>query len=176
MPLSANRVWRQLPNETRVSASELFWAGPGNGQKQLIIGALAKAKNVREVSVRRAPVERLINWTAATLTLPDQIVVGLLQDYLLKAHREVIVKYLDLLGIPHTDANDRGGLRCRLRAERAHPGWCSNSAGIGRSPRGRTLPEVPRGSRWALGRDRGSSASRGVKKLNSPSVSLEWRA
>jgi hypothetical protein len=103
MPLSANRVWRQLPNETRVSASETFWAGPGNGQKQLIIGALAKAKNVREVSVRRAPVERLINWTAATLTLPDQIVVGLLQDYLLKAHRAVIVNYLDLLKIPHTD-------------------------------------------------------------------------
>src|SRR5208337_867112 len=80
-----------------------FWAGPGNGQKQLIFGALAKAKSVREISVRRAPIERLINWTAATLTLPDQIVNNLLQDYLLKAHRAVIVSYLDLLAIPHSD-------------------------------------------------------------------------
>ena len=103
MTISVNRVWRQLPNETRVSACEVFWAGPGNGQKPLIIGALAKAKSIREISVRRAPVERLINWTAATLTLPDQIVIGLLQEYLLKAHRAVIVSYLDLLAIPHSD-------------------------------------------------------------------------
>jgi hypothetical protein len=110
MPVSPNRVWRQLPNEIRVSASEVFWAEPGSGQKQLIFGALAKAKSVREISVRRAPLERLINWTAATLTLPDQIVTNLLQDYLLKAHRAVIVNYLDLLGIPHSDGMIEEGL------------------------------------------------------------------
>jgi hypothetical protein len=103
MPLSANRVWRQLPNEIRVSASQVFWAEPTKEQKQFLFAALAKAKNVREISVRRAPIERLVNWTAATLNLPDPIANSLLQDYLLHDHRATIVSYLDLLGIPHSD-------------------------------------------------------------------------
>lgn len=103
MPVSVNRVWRQLPIETRVSASKIFWAESTSGRKQFIFSALAKAKSVREISVRRAPLERLINWTAATLTLPDQVVNELLQDYLLHEHRAVIVSYLDLLEIPHSD-------------------------------------------------------------------------
>lgn len=103
MPLSANRIWRQLPNEIRVSASKLFWTEATKEQKQFLFAALAKAKNVREISVRRAPLERLVNWTAATLTLPDQIANNLLQDYLLHDHRATIVRYLDLLGIPHSD-------------------------------------------------------------------------
>ncbi len=103
MPLSASRIWRQLPNEIRVSASKVCWAEPTKEQKQLLFAALAKATNVREISVRRAPPARLISWTAATLSLPDQIVNSLLQDYLLHDHRATIVSYLDLLGIPHSD-------------------------------------------------------------------------
>ena len=103
MSVSANRVWRQLPIEIRVSASKIFWAESTQEQKQLIFGTLAKAKSVREISVRRAPTERLVNWTAATLNLPDPIVNNLLQDYLLHEHRAVIVSYLDLLGAPHSD-------------------------------------------------------------------------
>jgi hypothetical protein len=104
MAVTANRVWRQLSNEVRVSASEVFWAKPASGQKQLITTAIAKAKSVREISVRRAPVERLVNWTAATLTLPDAIVNSLLQEFLLHQHRAVIVNFLDSLAIPHSDA------------------------------------------------------------------------
>jgi hypothetical protein len=103
MPLSANRIWRQLPNEIRVSASKVFWAEPTKEQKQFLFAALAKAKNVREISVRRAPLERLVNWTAGTLTLPDQIANNLLQDYLLHDHRATIVSYLELLAIPHSE-------------------------------------------------------------------------
>jgi hypothetical protein len=103
VPLSANRIWRQLPNEIRVSASKVFWAEPTKEQKQLLVAALAKATNVREISVRRAPLARLISWTAATLSLPDQIANDLLQEYLLHDHLATIVSYLDLLGIPHTN-------------------------------------------------------------------------
>jgi hypothetical protein len=103
MPFSASRIWRQLPNEIRVSASKVFWAEPTKEQKQFLFAALAKAKNVREISVRRAPLERLVNWTAATLTLPDPIASNLLQDYLLHDHRATIARYLELLGIPHSE-------------------------------------------------------------------------
>jgi hypothetical protein len=92
-----------LPIEIRVSASKVFWAETPKEQKQFLFAALAKAKNVREISVRRAPLERLVNWTAATLTLPDPIANNLLQDYLLHDHRATIVSYLELLAIPHSE-------------------------------------------------------------------------
>jgi hypothetical protein len=103
MNLSANRIWRQLPDEIRISASKVCWTEPAKEQKQLLVAALAKAKNVREISVRRAPLARLISWTAATPSLPDDIANSLLRDYLLHDHRATIVSYLDLLGIPHSD-------------------------------------------------------------------------
>jgi hypothetical protein len=103
MPVSANRVWRQLPNETRVAVSQIFWAESKGTEKQLIIASIAKAKSLREVFVRKSPIERLVNWTAATLTLPDPIVDDLLKRYLLHEHRAVIVSFLDLLAIPHSD-------------------------------------------------------------------------
>jgi hypothetical protein len=103
VPISANRVWRQLPNEIRVSASQIFWAESKGAEKQLLFATLAKAKNLREVFVRKSPPERLVNWTAATLSLPDPIVDDLLKKYLLHEQRAVIVSFLDLLDIPHSE-------------------------------------------------------------------------
>jgi len=103
MPVSANRVWRQLPNETRVAVCQIFWAESKGTEKQFLIASIAKAKSLREVFVRKSPIERLVNWTAATLSLPDPIVDDLLKKYLLHEHRAVIVKFLDLLNIPHSE-------------------------------------------------------------------------
>lgn len=103
MPVSANRVWRQLPNEIRVTISQIFWAESKGTEKQLLVASLARAKKLREVFVRKSPIERLVNWTAATLSLPDPIVDDLLKIYLLHEHRAVIVNFLDLLNIPHSE-------------------------------------------------------------------------
>ena len=103
MPISANRVWRQLPNEIRVSASQIFWAESKGAEKQILIASIANAKNLREAFVRKSPMERLVNWTAATLSLPDPIVDDLLKKYLLREKRAVIVSFLDLLNIPHSE-------------------------------------------------------------------------
>ena len=103
MPVSANRVWRQLPNEIRVAVSQTFWAVSKGAEKQFLIATLAKAKNLREVFVRKSPVERLVNWTASTQSLPDPIVDDLLKKYLLHEHRAVIVSFLDLLNVPHSE-------------------------------------------------------------------------
>ena len=103
MPVSANRMWRQLPDEIRIAASRVFWAEAKGTEKQLLFGTLAKARNLREVFVRKSPIERLVNWTAATLSLPDQIIDDLLKQYLLHEHRAVIVSFLDLLQIPHSE-------------------------------------------------------------------------
>ena len=103
MPVSANRVWRQLPNDIRVAVCQIFWAESKGTEKQFLIASIAKAKSLREVFVRKSPIERLVNWTAATLSLPDPIVDDLLKRYLLREHRAVIVSFLDLLHIPHSE-------------------------------------------------------------------------
>jgi hypothetical protein len=103
MPVSTNRVWRQLPNEIRIAVSQIFWAESKGIEKQILIASLAKAKNLREVFVRKSSTERLVNWTATTLALPDLIVDDLLKMYLLHEHRAVIISFLDLLNIPHSE-------------------------------------------------------------------------
>jgi len=103
VPVSANRVWRQLPNEIRVAVCQVFWAESKGTDKQFLFASLAKAKKLREVFVRKSPIERLVNWTAATLSLPDPIVDDLLKKYLLHEHRAVIVSFLDLLNIPNSE-------------------------------------------------------------------------
>ncbi len=101
MAVSANRIWRQMPQETRIAASRFVWDESKGAEKQFLIASLAKAKSLREVTVRKTPVERLVNWMAATLSLPDQIVDDLLKKYLLHEHRAVIISFLDSLKIPH---------------------------------------------------------------------------
>ena len=103
MSVSANRIWRQMPEETRVAASKGFWAESKGAEKQFLFASLAKSKNLREVTVRKTPIERLANWTAATLSLPDHILDDLLKIYLLHEHRAVIISFLELLKIPHAD-------------------------------------------------------------------------
>ena len=103
MSLSANRIWRQLPEEIRVAACKLFWAESKGVEKQFLFASLARAKNMREITVRKTPIERLANWTAASLSLPDQVVDDLLKKYLLHEHRAVIIRFLELLKIPHVD-------------------------------------------------------------------------
>src|ERR1700727_428735 len=101
--VSANRVWRQLPNEIRVAVCQTFWAESKGAEKQFLIASLAKANKLREVFVRKSPIERLVNWTAATNSLPDAIVDDLLKKYLLQEHRAVIISFLDLLNVPHSE-------------------------------------------------------------------------
>ena len=103
MPVSASRVWRELPNEMRIAVSQIFWAESKGVERQILITSLAKARKLREVFVRKSPIERLVNWTAATLALPDPILDDLLKKYLLHEHRAVIVSFLDLLNIPHSE-------------------------------------------------------------------------
>jgi hypothetical protein len=92
-----------MPEEIRIAASKSFWAESKGAGKQILFASLAKAKNLREVTVRKTPIEKLANWTALTLSLPDQIVDDLLKNYLLHEHRAVIVSFLDLLKIPHAE-------------------------------------------------------------------------
>jgi hypothetical protein len=92
-----------MPNDIRVAVSQIFWAESKGAEKQFLIASLAKAKKLRDVFVRKSSIERLVNWTAATLSFPDPIVDDLLKKYLLHEHRAVIVRFLDLLSIPHTE-------------------------------------------------------------------------
>ena len=152
MSVSANRVWRQLPNEIRVAVCQTFWAESKGAERQFLIASLAKANKLREVFVRKSPIERLVNWTAATKSLPDAIVDDLLKKYLLHEHRAVIISFLDLLNVPHSEGMIEENFDyASLTNERVR--GCPWFACLRRSHWLRTLPEVPRASRWTLGWD-----------------------
>ena len=104
MSISANRLWRQQPDEIRIAACKIYWTEAKGAEKQLLFASLAKTKNLREVTVRKTPIERLASWTAGTLSLHDAIVDELLKKYLLHEHSEVIISFLESLKIPHTGA------------------------------------------------------------------------
>lgn len=103
MSVSANRVWRQMPEEIRVAACKILWAESPSAQKQYLITALAQTKKLREVFVRKSPTDRLVNWTATAMMLPDPLVEEIVKEYLLHEHRPVIIRFLELLKIPHVD-------------------------------------------------------------------------
>ena len=103
MSVSANRVWRQMSEEIRIAACKILWAESPNAQKRYLYAALANAKKLREVFVRKSSMERLVHWTATTMMLPEPIVEEIVKGYLLHEHRAVIIHFLELLQIPHTD-------------------------------------------------------------------------
>ncbi len=92
-----------MPQDVRIAASKIVWNESKGAEKQFLFASLARAKNLREVTVRKTPIEKLVTWTAATLSLPDQIVEDLLKKYLLHEHRAVIISFLELLKIPHAE-------------------------------------------------------------------------
>jgi hypothetical protein len=104
MSISANRLWRQQPEEIRIAACKIYWSEAKGADRQVLFASLAKAKNLREVFVRKTPIERLAHWTAATMSLPDVMVDDFLKKYLLHEHSGVIITFLDSLKIPHKDA------------------------------------------------------------------------
>jgi hypothetical protein len=102
MLFSASHIWRQLPEDIRISASTVMWAEPNREQKEILLAAIAKATHMREISVRRAPLARLIKWTSS-VSLPEIVANSILREYLLHSHRSTIVTFLELLAIPHSN-------------------------------------------------------------------------
>jgi len=68
-----------------------------------VVVSLAQERKLRPVFVQRKPIDDQIAWLAKTVRLKgcDSIAEHILQVWLMKSHQDLLVAFLDGVGIPH---------------------------------------------------------------------------
>ena len=99
---NANRVWRSLPAEDRGRAATAFWAGPGEEAGTALV-VIAQARRMRPQVARRLDEEAKARILATVLEPGEPLAFALLVAFHLEHRREVLVAFLDAVGLPHED-------------------------------------------------------------------------
>jgi hypothetical protein len=100
------RLWQRLDQDTRVLAATSFYQhdfeddGATHARADVKI---ATALNFRPVAVRKLPAERRARSIALASRLDPDLVSSILAAFHFEARREMMVSFLDALGIPHED-------------------------------------------------------------------------
>ncbi len=101
---SCKKIWALMPREIRLQAAQHFFNPEEKTNsllKNAVIASIAKARNSREVSIRKGSREQLENWLSANTLIPDEIADNLIRLYLLHEQLPMIEAFLDDLKIPH---------------------------------------------------------------------------
>ena len=97
-----SRLWRRLPLERRIEASNLFWNDEHSTDQQVeAISAIATHMKFRPRSVVTLPPERRAKYLAQLPTISDAVAARALVNYHLDRQRPMMGAFLDTLGIPH---------------------------------------------------------------------------
>ncbi len=88
-----------------------------------VIISLAKDRRLRPVFVQRKPTEAQIDWLVKTSRLKgsDSVAEHVLQAWLLKAHQDLLIAFLDGMGIPHDGEGSVDDLPDELDEEKLDP-------------------------------------------------------
>ena len=102
---SSKKLWSLMPREERGLAAKHFF-DPATGVNPVFrnaaIAAIAKSRNSREVSIRKATREQQENWLAGNQMIIEEIADTLIRVYLLHEQLPMIEAFLDDLKVPHT--------------------------------------------------------------------------
>ena len=101
MAMTYNEVWRALGPEDRLKAGEAFWAENGP-QQQGAMQLLAKRYSFRPKTLKALSAERKARMLVE-LTLPPDITMLLLAAFHLTHRRQLLIDFLDALGIAHKE-------------------------------------------------------------------------
>jgi hypothetical protein len=100
----ASQLWRQMTDVQRRMAADAFWqqgeAGPEHAE---VVGLLSRRLNFRAKSVLALPVDRKVKYTAGLAAVSDAVAGRLLVGYHLAHQRLMMGRFLDAVGVPHTD-------------------------------------------------------------------------
>jgi hypothetical protein len=97
-----SRLWKRMPVEQRLTASELFWEDDQSTDQQLeAVAAIASHMKFRTKSVLGLAPERRAKYLATLPNLSDTIAARALVNYHLGRQRPMMVAFLDSLGIAH---------------------------------------------------------------------------
>ena len=98
------RLWRNLPNDVRVTAATAFWTDEQAALEQAEgVALIARQIKFRPKSVLALPVEKKAKHLAGMGGVSDLLAARLLVSYHLQHQRPMMGRFLDLLGIAHED-------------------------------------------------------------------------
>lgn len=100
--LRPSRLWRRLPEESRIKAALAFWNETELGAEQMqAVSAIAQQRKFRPKSVASLPVETRARYLATLPTISEPLAARALVAYHLEEQRPMMSAFLDELGIPH---------------------------------------------------------------------------
>lgn len=98
------QLWRSLPSQARFEAALAFWTDEQAALEHAEgVALIARQIKFRPKSVLAMPVDRKARHLASMGQLSDLLAARLLVAYHLKTQRPMMSRFLDLLGIPHTE-------------------------------------------------------------------------
>jgi hypothetical protein len=99
-----SRLWKQMPQDKRLAAAELFWADEESTEQQLeAIAAIAARMKFRTKSVLGLSMDRKTRYLATLPAIADSVAARALVNYHLSTQRPMMGAFLDSLGITHED-------------------------------------------------------------------------
>jgi hypothetical protein len=97
-----SKLWRRLPLERRIEASNLFWNDEHSTDQQVeAISSIATHMKFRPRSVVTLPPERRARYLAQLPNISDAVAARALVNYHLDRQRPMMGAFLDMLGITH---------------------------------------------------------------------------
>ncbi len=112
---TASRLWKHLPPEERLAATNAFFKETPAELAGIALGALVKARHMRPQAARRLPPDAQARILASVLDPGEPLAQGLLVALHLAERRPLLAVFLDALGLPH-----EGGL-LKEEADQAPP-------------------------------------------------------
>ena len=96
------RLWRSLPSDLRVAASQAFWTDEQAALEQAeAVGLIARQIKFRPKSVISLPVEKKAKHLASLAQVSDLLAARLLVAHHLQHQRPMMGRFLDELGMAH---------------------------------------------------------------------------
>jgi hypothetical protein len=98
---TAVRVWKRLDKGEKVAAAEKLFAEPPPEVYGSALGAIIKARHLRPQVARSMAVEEQARALASVLDPGEPVAASLLVALHLGPRREMLVAFLDAIGLPH---------------------------------------------------------------------------
>lgn len=97
------RLWKSLAREERVEAARAFWERPSEEAALAAAQEIVKILRVRPQAFHKVPLEQRVRAVAGLAAPPEALADALLISLHVDARRELLVAFLEALGIPHEE-------------------------------------------------------------------------
>jgi hypothetical protein len=103
------RIWNLMGPERRLAAAQAFLENKDQKAAQTQGDALlAQRLHARPVFIRRLPPEKKAAYLSRDMALNAYLWDAVMISYQFSAHRQMLVDFLDAIGIPHKDGHYEG--------------------------------------------------------------------